>query len=130
MVFGDFKRTARVRVRFRQVSRLFRILIPTPPIRLPGAQGLSLSSEGPCNRPIQSGGVRRYDLHPDEARLLAVMDSTSRKGSRLAAVRARMDADFCGAALEEAIARFGKPDIFNTDQGSQFTSQAFTGRLE
>ena len=32
-----------------------------------------------------------------------------------------MEADFCVAALEEAIARYGKPDIFNTDQGSQFT---------
>jgi putative transposase len=32
-------------------------------------------------------------------------------------------------ALEDAMARFGKPDIFNTDQGSQFTSAAFTGTL-
>jgi putative transposase len=30
-----------------------------------------------------------------------------------------MDAGFCVAALEEALARFGKPEIFNTDQGSQ-----------
>ena len=41
-----------------------------------------------------------------------------------------MDADFCVAALEEAIARFGRPEIFNTDQGSQFTSFAFTNTLE
>ncbi len=34
------------------------------------------------------------------------------------------------AALEEAIARYGRPDIFNTDQGSQFTSLAFTGLLK
>jgi putative transposase len=40
-----------------------------------------------------------------------------------------MDASFCVAALEEALARFGKPEIFNTDQGSQFTSAAFTGAL-
>ena len=40
-----------------------------------------------------------------------------------------MDAGFCIAALEEALARFGKPEIFNTDQGSQFTSQAFTSML-
>ena len=32
-------------------------------------------------------------------------------------------------AVEEALARHGKPEIFNTDQGSQFTSQAFTGLL-
>jgi putative transposase len=36
---------------------------------------------------------------------------------------------FCVSALEEALARFGKPEIFNTDQGSQFTSAAFTGML-
>src|SRR5690606_3946561 len=41
-----------------------------------------------------------------------------------------MDADFCVAALEEAIARHGRPDIFNTDQGSQFTSFAFTTTLK
>jgi putative transposase len=40
-----------------------------------------------------------------------------------------MGADFCVEALKEALARFGKPEIFNTDQGSQYTSQAFTGVL-
>ena len=40
-----------------------------------------------------------------------------------------MDTSFCTAALQEALARFGRPDIFNTDQGSQFTSAAFTGTL-
>ncbi len=40
-----------------------------------------------------------------------------------------MDAGFCVSALEEALARHGKPEIFNTDQGSQFTSAAFTGTL-
>lgn len=40
-----------------------------------------------------------------------------------------MDVSFCVSALEEALARFGRPDIFNTDQGSQFTSAAFTGTL-
>ena len=40
-----------------------------------------------------------------------------------------MEADFCVEALEEALARFGKPEIFNTDQGSQFTSLAFTSVL-
>ena len=40
-----------------------------------------------------------------------------------------MEADFCVEALNEALAKHGKPDIFNTDQGSQFTSEAFTGAL-
>ena len=41
-----------------------------------------------------------------------------------------MDADFCVEALEEAIRLYGAPDIFNTDQGAQFTSDAFTGVLK
>ena len=41
-----------------------------------------------------------------------------------------MTTDFCLEALEDAIHRHGKPEIFNTDQGSQFTSEAFTGLLK
>ncbi len=41
-----------------------------------------------------------------------------------------IDVSFCVDALEEALSRFGKPQIFNTDQGSQFTSAAFTSVLE
>ena len=40
-----------------------------------------------------------------------------------------LEAEFCIEALEEALARHGRPDIFNTDQGSQFTSADFTGVL-
>jgi putative transposase len=60
--------------------------------------------------------------------LVAIMDWATRKvlAWRLSNT---MDAGFCVAALEEALARFGKPEIFNTDQGSQFTSQAFTSML-
>jgi putative transposase len=60
--------------------------------------------------------------------LVAVMDWASRAvlSWRLSNT---MEASFCVAALEEALARFGKPEIFNTDQGSQFTSAAFTGTL-
>ena len=60
--------------------------------------------------------------------LVAIMDWASRKvlAWRLSNT---MDAAFCVEALEEAMARYGKPDIFNTDQGSQFTSHAFTGVL-
>jgi putative transposase len=61
--------------------------------------------------------------------LVAVMDWASRNvlAWRLSNT---MDADFCVAALEEAIARYGRPEIFNTDQGSQFTSFAFTDVLK
>ena len=41
-----------------------------------------------------------------------------------------LDADFCVDALEEAIKHCGTPEIFNTDQGSQFTSTAFTSVLK
>ena len=40
-----------------------------------------------------------------------------------------MEAAFCVEAREEALARFGKPEIFNTNEGSQFTGAAFTGAL-
>ena len=40
-----------------------------------------------------------------------------------------MEAAFCVETLEDALARHGKPEIFNTDQGSQFTGAAFTGVL-
>ncbi len=61
--------------------------------------------------------------------LVAIMDWASRAvlAWRLSNT---MDVSFCVSALEEALARFGTPGIFNTDQGSQFTSLAFTGTLE
>jgi putative transposase len=40
-----------------------------------------------------------------------------------------MDAAFCVEAVEEALARWGRPEIFNTDQGSRFTGTAFTGMV-
>ena len=60
--------------------------------------------------------------------LVAVMDWTTRKVLSWR-VSNTMEADFCIEALEEALERFGKPEIFNTDQGSQFTSPQFTGVL-
>lgn len=56
--------------------------------------------------------------------LVAVMDWATRKllSWRLSNT---LEAEFCIAALEEALARYGRPDIFNTDQGSQFTSPRF-----
>lgn len=57
--------------------------------------------------------------------LVAIMDWNSRRvlSWRLSKT---MEADFCIEALEEALSRFGKPGIFNTDHGSQFTSPRFT----
>ena len=60
--------------------------------------------------------------------LCAVVDWASR---RVLAHRISisMDTSFCLEALEEAFAKYGQPEIFNTDQGSQFTSAAFTDAL-
>jgi len=41
-----------------------------------------------------------------------------------------LDASFCMEALEKALQKYGTPDIFNTDQGSQFTADSFTGILK
>jgi putative transposase len=60
--------------------------------------------------------------------LVAIVDWFSRKVLSHR-VSITMEADFCVEALEEAIARYGRPEIFNTDQGSQFTSMAFTSVL-
>ncbi len=61
--------------------------------------------------------------------LVAIQDWASRKvlSWRLSNT---MDASFCVEALEEALARYGPPEIFNTDQGSQFTSLEFTQTLK
>lgn len=61
--------------------------------------------------------------------LVAIMDWHSRKvlSWRLSN---SMDSDFCVEALEEALSRHGRPEIFNTDQGAQFTSESFTGVLK
>jgi putative transposase len=60
--------------------------------------------------------------------LVAVMDWASRRvlSWRLSNT---LDPSFCTEALEEALKNYGTPEIFNTDQGSQFTSEALTGIL-
>ena len=61
--------------------------------------------------------------------LVVIMDWVSR--AVLAwRVSNTLGADFCVAALEEALLRYGRSEIFNTDQGSQFTSDDFTGTLK
>jgi putative transposase len=57
--------------------------------------------------------------------LVAIMDWATRKVLAWR-ISNTMDAGFCVEALQDAMARHGKPQIFNTDQGSQFTSHAFT----
>jgi putative transposase len=61
--------------------------------------------------------------------LVAILDWYSR---RVLAWRVSntLDSEFCVAALQEALARYGRPEIFNTDQGAQFTADAFTSVLK
>ena len=61
--------------------------------------------------------------------LVAIMDWYSRRVLSWR-VSNTLEADLCVAALEDALGRYGKPEIFNTDQGSQFTSLEFTDVLK
>lgn len=60
--------------------------------------------------------------------LVAIMDWNTRKVPAWR-ISNTLEADFCIEALNEAVHKFGPPDIMNTDQGSQFTSFAWTDRL-
>jgi putative transposase len=68
-------------------------------------------------------------MHRGFLYLVAILDWATRKALawRLSNT---LTSEFCVAALEEAIARYGTPEIFNSDQGSQFTSEEFTGVLK
>jgi len=84
------------------------------------------------DRPPQPGVVYRSDLHPAGPWILyltAVMDWHSRYVLSWE-VSVTMEENACISALESALRRHPKPEIFNSDQGSQFTGQAFTGVLK
>ena len=61
--------------------------------------------------------------------LVAIIDWYSRKVLSWK-ISISMDVSFCTQALQEAIDQYGTPEIFNTDQGSQFTSTIFTNMLD
>ncbi len=83
------------------------------------------------NRPNQAWAtdITYIPMPKGFAYLTVVMDWYSRKilSWRLSN---SMDSAFCVDALEEALHYHGKPEIFNSDQGAQFTSEAFTGVLK
>ena len=124
----------RKRVQRRMRLMGLRALYPKPRTSQPGAghpvypyllTGLSIERPNQvwatdiCYLPMAQGFMYRVDI----------MDWYSR---RVLAWRVSntFDSDFCVEALEEALARDGPPEIFNTDQGAQFTSQAFTKVLK
>ncbi len=83
------------------------------------------------NRPNQvwAADITYIPMRRGSMYLVAIMDWHSRKvlSWRLSNT---LDTDFCTEALEAALGSSGKPEIFNTDQGAQFTSRAFTERLK
>lgn len=85
----------------------------------------------PVTRPNQvwSTDVTYIRLARGFAYLVAIIDWYSRKVLSWR-ISNSMDAAFCVDCLEDALREYGKPDIFNSDQGSQFTSHAFTGVLK
>ena len=72
-----------------------------------------------------------HHLHPDGAwlRLSGCRARLVQPSRAVVACLDHMEAAFCVETLQDALARHGKPDIFNTDQGSQFSGAAFTGVL-
>lgn len=78
---------------------------------------------------VWSSDITYIRLKHGYAYLVAIMDWYSRKvlSWRLSNT---MDVGFCCEALEEALLFYGRPDMFNSDQGSQFTSGAFIGQLK
>ncbi len=83
------------------------------------------------NRPdmVWASDITYIPLRHGFMYLMVVMDWHSRKVLSWR-ISNTLDADFCVSALEEAISHYGRPGIFNTDQGSQFTSEAFTSVLK
>ena len=96
-------------------------IVPTVP--------LSRHAAGYAVRGEQLADITYIPMTRGFVYLFAVLDWASR---RVLAWRLSntLTTDFCMEAVQEALASYGAPDIFNTDQGCQFTSQEFTGLLK
>src|SRR5712675_340297 len=97
-----------------------------------GAQDLSVPARGLAIERVNQvwcSDVTYIPMAKGFLYLVVIMDWVSRTvlAWRLSNT---LGADFCVDALEEALASYGRPEIFNTDQGSQFTSDDFTGTLK
>src|SRR6202789_1600122 len=93
------------------------------------SQDLPVSSTGRDGRAGEPRDIIYIPMARGFVYLVAVVDWFTRRVLSHR-VSITMEAGFCVEALEEAIGKHGKPEIFNSDQGSQFTSEAFTGVLE
>jgi putative transposase len=122
----------------RRARRLMRLLgleaiYPKPSLSRPSKQDVKYPYLLRGVEVVRVGQVWSTDITYIRMRrgwvyLAAVIDWHSRRvlSWRLSLT---LEADFCLAALDEALENFGRPEIFNTDQGSQFTGEAFTARL-
>lgn len=122
----DHVRTLMRKMGFEAVYRKPRLSAPNPAHKI----WPYLLRHLPITRANQvwATDITYIPMYKGFAYLVAIMDWASRRtlAWRLSNT---MDTSFCVEALEEAIEKFGTPEIFNTDQGSQFTSEAFTGVL-
>ena len=127
------------RVNRKRVQRLMRLvglsaLYPKPRTSQPGKGHkiypyLLRELQIDCPNQVWATDICYIPMAKGFMYLVAILDWHSRRvlSWRLSNT---MDTDFCIEALEEALERHGSPQIFNTDQGSQFTSEAFTGVLK
>jgi putative transposase len=122
----------------KRVQRLMRLMdlvamVPKPKTSKPAPQhpvfpyllrGLDISR---VNQ-VWAADITYIPLAHGFVYLVAIMDWYSRRvlSWRLSTT---LESDFCVRALEQALSEFGTPEIFNTDQGAQFTAEAFTGVL-
>ena len=137
--YGSRKLAVELGVNRKRVQRLMRVmgLEAIYPKRADDAAGrrtqdLPVFTAECGDHAAQPGVVHRHHVHSAAARLLVPgggdgLVQPLRAG--LAVVEHAWTGTFCLEALEEALAR-GEPEIFNSDQGAQFTAAAFTGRLE
>lgn len=128
------ERVSRKKVRGLMKELGIRALCPQPNLSKPNKQHKKypyLLRGVVIERPNQvwSADITYIRLSHGFVYLVAIIDWYSRAilSWRLSST---LDSDFCVEALEEALRKYGLPEIFNTDQGSQFTSEAFLGVLE
>lgn len=111
--------------------RLF-ISQTSPQQALCGASGVPVYAPGAEYRSAQPGMGNGYHLHSDGQRVHVPgchhgLGQQKTLGWRLSNT---LDSRFCVNALKALLCRYGAPEIFNSDQGGQFTSEAFTGVLK
>lgn len=136
-----YLRTQGFRVNRKRVQRLMgqlglQTLYPSPKVNLSQSEathtkypyllrGLSITRA----HQVWSTDITYLPVWKGHLYLVAIMDWYTRKVLSWR-ISNTMEVDFCLAALDEALEVYGPPEIFNSDQGSQFTSSVFTGRLK